>query len=92
MEGRSNLGDGKNGGNYIGGSYMPTNNVDLVDQHCKNISGWAVTQRFDYMYHCSFKFLLIVHKFLFITFKFNPIAIIKVELISRNVHLTEKKF
>ena len=54
VEGGSNLGDGKNGGNYIGGSDMPTNNVDLVDQHCRDISGWAVTQRsrFDYMYHC----------------------------------------
>ena len=33
---------------------MPTNNVDLVDQHCRDISGWAVTQRsrFDCMYHC----------------------------------------
>ena len=53
MEGGSNLSDGKNGGNYIGGSDMPTNNVDLVDQHCRDISGWAVTQRsrFDYMYH-----------------------------------------
>ena len=55
MEGGSNLGDGKNGGNYIGGSDMPTNNVALVDQHCREISGWAVTQRswFDYMYHRS---------------------------------------
>ena len=53
MVGGLNLGDDKNGGNYIGGSDMPTNNVDLVDQHCRDISGWAVTQRsrFDYMYH-----------------------------------------
>ena len=37
---------------------MPTNNVDLVDQHCRDISGWAVTQRsrFDYMYHCYYIF------------------------------------
>ena len=51
MVGGLNLGDDKNGGNYIGGSDMPTNNVDLVDQHCRDISGWAVTQRsrFDYM-------------------------------------------
>ena len=56
MEGGSNLGDGKNGGNYIGGSDMPTNNVDFVDQHCRDIPGWAVTERswFDYMYHCRF--------------------------------------
>ena len=33
MEGGSNLGDGKNGGNNISGSDIPTNNVDLVDQH-----------------------------------------------------------
>ena len=54
MEGGSNLGDGKNGGNYISGSDMPTNNVDLVDQHCRDISGWAVTQRSQvrYIYHC----------------------------------------
>ena len=54
MEGGSNLGDGKNGGNNISGSDMPTNNVDLVDQHCRDIPGWAVTQRsrFNYMYHC----------------------------------------
>ena len=52
MEGGSNLGDGKNGGNYISGSDMPTNNVDLVNQHCGDISGWEVTQRsrFDCMY------------------------------------------
>ena len=56
MEGGSNLGDGKNGGNYISGSDMPTNNVDLVDQHFRDIPCWAVTERsqFDYMYHCQF--------------------------------------
>ena len=55
MEGGSNLGDGKNSGNNISGSDMPTNNVDLVDQQCRDISGWTVTQRsgFDYMYHCT---------------------------------------
>jgi len=31
VEGGSNLGDGKNGGNNISGSDMPTYNVDLVD-------------------------------------------------------------
>ena len=38
---------------------MPTNNLDLVDQHCRDISGWAVTQRswFDYMYHKIQKYL-----------------------------------
>ena len=53
VEGGSNLGDGKNGGNNISGSDMPTYNVDLVDQHCRDISGWAVTQRsrFNNMYH-----------------------------------------
>ena len=64
MEGGSNLGDGKNGGNNISGSDMPTYNVDLVDQHCRDISGWAVTQRsrFNNMYHCfgeSFKQLFV---------------------------------
>ena len=50
----SNLGEGKNGGNNISGSDMPTTTVDLEDQHCRDISGWAVTQRsrFDYMHHC----------------------------------------
>ena len=54
MESGSNFGDGNNGGNYIGGSDMPTNNVDLVDQYCRDISGWAVTQRSQvgYTYHC----------------------------------------
>ena len=34
---------------------MPTYNVDLVDQHCRDISGWVVTQKslFDCMYHSS---------------------------------------
>ena len=61
MEGGSNLGDGKNGGNNISGSDMPTYNVDLVDQHCRDISGWAVTQRsrFNYMYHCIMAILII---------------------------------
>ena len=31
MVGGLNLGDDKIGGNYIGGSDIPTNNVDLVD-------------------------------------------------------------
>ena len=50
VEGGLNLGSGKNGGNYISGSDMPFNKVDLLDQYCRNISGWAVTQRsrFDY--------------------------------------------
>ena len=60
MEGGSNLGDGKNGGNYISGSDMPTNNVDLVDQHCRDISGWAVTQRSQvpYIYHLLIQLFL----------------------------------
>ena len=61
MEGGSNLGDGKNGGNNISGSDMPTNNGDLVDYYCRDISGCAVTQRsrFDYMYHCTVAILII---------------------------------
>ena len=53
MEGGLNLSNGKNGGNNISGSEMPTYNVDLVDQHCGDISGWTVTQRsrFDNMYY-----------------------------------------
>ena len=52
VERGSNHGVGKNCGNYISGSDMPTNNVDLVDQHCSDISDWDITQRsgFDYMY------------------------------------------
>ena len=44
VDGGSNVGNGKNCGNYISGSDMPTNNMDLVDQHCRDISGWKVTQ------------------------------------------------
>ena len=33
---------------------MPTYNVDLVDQHCRDNYGWAVTQRsqVQYTYYC----------------------------------------
>ena len=65
VEGGLNLGDGKNSGNNISGSYMPTYNVDLMDQHtrdvdivdqyCRDIPGWAVTQKsqFDYSTHAT---------------------------------------
>ena len=53
MESGSNFGDGRNGGNNISGSHMPTTAVDLEEQHCRDISGWAATQRsrIDYMHH-----------------------------------------